>query len=140
MSLFGLGRKAKEAPSFKVPDSPVKYPDGMAVVTESGKFYLKNGRKYKIKSEAAFKSWSFPVVAQSSDAAISKYRPSLRPLGFRDGTVVRDIFNQELYIIAGGLRVRIDTPEALEILNLDDSKVPYASHEDVVFHREGGSI
>lgn len=140
MSIFRLHTKSKKTPTFEVPTSPVEYPDGIAVVTESGKYYLKNGRKYKVRSEAAFKSWSFPVVARSSDAAISEYKPSLRSLGFRDGTVIRDIFNQELYVISAGTRVKITSPEAADRLNLDTSNIPYVSHEDVVFHKFGGSI
>lgn len=135
MSLFK--RKPKSV-SPVVPTTPVEYPDGVCVVTESGRYYIKNGRKYRIKSNAVFKSWSFPLVVPSSEVAISKYKPSLRPLGFRDGTVIRDIFNLELFIIAGGSRVKITSPESAERLGLDTEKVPYASHEDVVFHKEGG--
>lgn len=119
-----------------MPTGPVDYPDGTCVVTESGRYYLKNGRKYRVKSDSVFKSWSFPLVCESTDEAISKYKPSLRPLGFRDGTVIRDIFNLELYVITGGKRQRISSPEQLRLLGLEGKEIPYASHEDVMFHGE----
>lgn len=132
-------RKVKEIKA-EVPTSPYDYPSGVCVKTESGLYYLKNKTKYRIKSDKVFKSWKFPVVIDSSDHAISHYRPSLRRLGFRDGTIVRDIYDQRLYIISNSERVSITTPEAYAVLAIDDSVIPYVSHEDVVFHKEGGSI
>ena len=132
-------RKVEEVKA-EAPNSPYKYPDGVCVVTESGRYYLKGSTKYKIKSQSVFNSWAFPTVIDSSDVAISEYKPSLRRLGFRDGTVIRDIYDQRLYIISASARVAITTPEAYRALGIDESRIRYASHEDVVFHKEGGSI
>ena len=121
----------------KVPVSPVVYPSGTCVETESGRYYIKGNRRYRIKSEAVFKSWSFPLVCKSTDAAIANYKPSLRPLGFRDGTVIRDIFNLELFVISDGKRIKLTDPDMLEFLGLDNAKIPYASHEEVISHSEG---
>lgn len=135
MSLF---RRKKQTPIQPIPpEVPFKYPSGVCVETESGRYYLKGNRKYKIKSDLVFKSWSFPVVIKSSDVAISKYTNSLRRLGFRDGSILRDIYNGELFIISEGERIKITTVEMYEALGINESKVPYVSHEDVVFHKEG---
>lgn len=120
------------------PQSPVKYPNGVCVRTETGEYYLHGGKKYKIKSANVFKSWNFPTVLDSTDAAISAYPNSLRRLGFRDGTLVRDIYDTNLYIISEGKRIPVKTVELYDLLNVDNAKIPYVSHEDVIFHEEGG--
>lgn len=133
MSLF------KRKPAFvqEVPDVPVVYPSGVCVETESGRYYLKGNKRYVVKSESVFKSWNFPVVCKSSDVAISKYQKSLRPLGFRDGSVVRDIFNGELFIISGTKKVKITDTKMYDYLGLEDLKIPYVSHEEIGLHPDG---
>lgn len=134
MSLF----KRKPVPVEPVvPAGPFTYPSGTCVITESGRYYLKGNKKYKIKSDAVFKSWNFPLVIKSSDAAISGYTPSLRRLGFRDGTVLRDIYDTSLYVVSDAKRVPINTVEMYEALGIEEKSIPYVSHEDVVFHPEG---
>lgn len=132
MTLF----RRRKVSNYQPPEEPTRYPDGVCVVTESGRYYLKGVTKYKIKSDTVFKSWDFPVVLESTDAAISQYQPSLRRLGFRDGTLIRDIYDQRLYIIADGLRVPVTSVDMYKLLDIDNRKIPYVSHEDVIFHKE----
>lgn len=138
MRLFGRKRDREDSDSA-LPTAPVNYPSGVCVETESGRYYIKGGRKYLIRSQQVFDSWSFPLVVKSTDAAISHFKRSLRPLGFRDGTVIRDIFNLELYVISEGKRVRITGSQMYEDLGLWGHNIPYVSHEDVMFHREAST-
>lgn len=130
----------KKAPKVVPPQGPFKYPSGTVVNTESGQYYLKGLVKYKIKSRSVFNSWNFPLVVDSTDEAISKYRPSLKRLGFRDGTIIRDIYDGRLYVIANSKRVQISSVEAGEALGIEGLPNNYVSHEDVLFHSDGGEI
>lgn len=136
MRLFSKRKASTVVP----PKEPFKYPSGIVVTTESGQYYLKGLVKYRIRSKPIFKSWGFPLVVESTDAAISNYRPSLKRLGFRDGTIIRDIYDGRLYIIADSKRVQISSVEAYEALGIEGLPDNYVSHEDVLFHSDGGEI
>lgn len=137
MSIFKRRKPAREP---VIPEGPVEYPQGTCVETESGKYLINGGKRFRIKHDAIFKSWNFPLVVKSTDKAIAHYPSSLRPLPFRDGTVVRDIYNLELFVFSGGKRIKIVSVEMFEHLGLEDSKIPMVSHEIVRAHPEGGTI
>lgn len=134
MSLF---RRIKATPGQPVPTERFDYPGGVCVKTESGYYYLKGGKKFRIKSDSVLRSWSFPIICDSTDSAIAHYKNSLAPLGFRDGTVVRDVFDYKLYIIADGKKYPVESKEMYDYLGLTEDNVVIVSSADIKSQREG---
>lgn len=132
MSLFK--RKVDEA-ATPLPTDRVDYPDGVCVLTESGRWYLAGGRKFRIDSEQVYKSWSFPIVCQSTDAAIAHFTKSVKPLNFRQGTVVRDVFSFELYISARNGLIPLKDANLYRWLNIREDQIVFASNDEISMHR-----
>lgn len=118
------------------PSTPTKYPSGTCVVTELGRFYISNDYRHKIPTDRIFESWSFPLVVETTEAALAKY-PILKSLGFRDGTLIKDISTGKMYVISKSLRRLIADPDVLSRLDRDESQVLLASQKEVLLHKEG---
>jgi hypothetical protein len=76
------------------------------------------------------------LVIKTTEAALAKY-PVLKSLGFRDGTVIKDIVDSKIYVISRSLRRLIDDPDALARLGKDESQALLVSHKEALLHREG---
>jgi hypothetical protein len=105
-------------------------------VTELGRFYISNDYRHKIPTDRIFESWSFPLVVETTEAALAKY-PILKSLGFRDGTLIKDISTGKMYVISKSLRRLIADPDVLSRLDRDESQVLLASQKEVLLHKEG---
>lgn len=116
--------------------TPSEYPTGVCVKTESGYFYINGKFRHLIKNRRVLKTWAFPFIIEGTEAGLSKY-PKGKPLGFRDGTLVRDISDSKLYFISGRKRRLVATPEALTNLGLKNSDAVWAAHSEINLHTEG---
>lgn len=120
------------------PTQPIDYPDGLAVETEKGLYYIKNKKKFRFFSERVFDTWSLEPVRSSEQAV--KHMPRAGVLGFRDGSLIQDYSDGKLYIIAGNRRRMITSPDVLEVLGRDYDDVVAASREEIELHDEGDPI
>jgi hypothetical protein len=117
------------------PNSPVTYPDGVAVEVEDNTYYVKSGKLYRLYSFRVIDSWRFtPLIG--SNASIANYKVA-GSLGFRDGTLVRDISSARLYLIAGNKRRLITSPDVFEVLGLNRSGLIDVSEAEINLHDEG---
>lgn len=132
--MFLFQNKHKSLPPK--PSLPTKYPSGTCVVTELGRFYISNDYRHRIPTDRIFESWSFPLVVETTEAALSKY-PVLKSLGFRDGTLIKDITDSKIYVISKSLRRLIADPDVLSRLGKDETQVLLASQKEVLLHKEG---
>ena len=124
--------------SKKTPKSPTEYPTGTVVHTESGWYYINGKFKHKFLNRRVMESWNFRVV-ESSDVAISKYFKA-KALGFRDGTLIRDISDGKIYLIAGKQRRTLASEEAFERLGLSHKDAQWVSVKEVELHEKGDDI
>lgn len=127
---------SRRTPSQPIPSTPTEYPSGICVVTEKGRFYINGKLRHRITTDRVFDSWSFPIVINTSEAAVSKYLV-VKSLGFRDGTFVKDITTGKMYIISKNLRRHIESPDVLTRLGKKESDAILVSKAEIELQKEG---
>ena len=115
------------------------FPQGAVVKTESGHYFINGNTKKPIPHKRILDSWSFPLIIDASDLALSKFVLA-HPLGYRDGTLIRDISDNAVYLIAGQKRRHIVDPDALDMIGRKLSDAFWVSHSDVELHKEGNDL
>lgn len=137
-----LGKQTTSAksPTPRTLDYYVTLPVGTCLKTENGFFYInKNNNRYiryKIKTYRILDSWKFSYVVYSTESAFSKV-PVVGSLGFRSGSVFKDISTGLFYIVEGSLKRRIEDPDYLFSLGINPEAVPLVSKEEADLHKEG---
>lgn len=116
--------------------SPVDYPSGSAVETESGVYYIKGKTKYKVFSDRVLDSWNFGMILPGSAASVSKFNYG-GPLGFRDGSLIKNIADGKIYLVSANKRRHIQSPEAFSRFGMDRSKTMEVSQAEINLHEEG---
>jgi len=125
-----LFQKQQQSKSY----SPI-VPSGLIAHTEKGYFYIKGTKKFKFVSERAMKSWCLPVL-ETKESVISGLK-LFGSLGFRDGTLVKDISNGKIYLISDSKSRHITDPDVLEWLEAEIIRV---SHKEILSHEEGEEL
>lgn len=115
------------------------YPHGSCLKTESGYFFV-NGHTIKpIPNRRVFKSWAFPLVISTSNIMIKDFVKA-SPLGYRDGTLIRDISDNRVYLISQQKRRLISDPDALLMIGRKMSNSIWVSHKDTLLHKKGEDL
>jgi hypothetical protein len=110
-------------------------PSGLIAYTESGYFYIKGAKKFSFISERAMKSWNLPII-KTKDAILSGI-PRSGILGFRDGTLVKDISDGKIYLISDSKRRHVIDPDVLEWLNIEIIQI---GQKELFVHAEGEKL
>jgi hypothetical protein len=110
-------------------------PSGLIANTEKGYFYIKGNKKFKFISERAMLSWNLPVISTNEDK-LNKFI-LFGTLGFRDGTLIKDISDGKIYLVSDSKRRHIIDPSVLEWLNFDMIE---AGQREVLIHEEGENL
>jgi hypothetical protein len=110
-------------------------PSGLIASTDKGYFYIKGSKKFKFVSERAMLSWALPVI-KTNDQSLNKLITT-GTLGFRDGTLIKDISDGKIYLVSDSKRRHIVDPDVLEWLNTD---IIQASQKEVLVHVEGDPL
>lgn len=130
----------KKSKPLELPSSPVDYPAGTCVRTESGTYYIGTQFKHPITSDRILNSWRFPVVVETSDVAISKYLKG-KPLGFRAGTIIYDFSTGQTFAISGAEKRLIENPDRVKDFGFDyKTDVVWVSKAEASLHKEGRVI
>lgn len=114
--------------------SPV-VPSGLIACTESGYFYIKGKKRFKLISERAVHSWGLPIVL-TKESIMSNF-PIMGSLGFRDGTLIKDVSDGKIYLISDSKRRHVVNPDVLDWINIDPMNV---GQKEVGIHEEGEAI
>ena len=61
-------------------------------------------------------------------------------LGFRDGTLIRDVSNQRLYLISDNKKRNISDPDFFKIFNYKKDDIILVSSKEAGCHKEGEPI
>jgi hypothetical protein len=123
----------KKSPPNKIYNPVI--PSGLIAHTEKGYFYIKGNKKFKLVSEKAMLSWSLPAI-KTNEIMISKLLMS-GTLGFRDGSLVKDVSDGKIYLISDSKRRHIISPDVLEWMN---TAVINAGQKEILVHEEGDPI
>ena len=110
-------------------------PSGLIAHTDKGYFYVKGNKKFKFVSERAMLSWALPVI-KTNDQFLNKLITA-GTLGFRDGTLIKDISDGKIYLVSDSKRRHVISPDVLEWLSVD---IVEAGQKEVLIHEEGDSI
>jgi hypothetical protein len=111
--------------------SPV-VPSGLIAKTEKGFYYIKGNKKFKFVSEKAMTTWSLPII-ETKDPMLSQFITA-GVLGFRDGTLIKDVSDGRIYLVSDSKLRHVVEPEVFEWL---DVKVIEAGQKEVSVHEKG---
>jgi len=115
--------------------TPVDYPTDVAVHTEDGVYLIKGGMKYECYSARTAGSWRFTTVP-GSIASISEFKHA-GLLGFRAGSLIKNIADGKIYLICGVERRHIQSPDVFSRYGFDRNDVIEVSQKEVALHKEG---
>ena len=128
----------KNIPTVYPIDVPTNFPSGIAVKTEKATYWIKDNKRYKLISERAAKSWSFETV-RATENSLSTTKLAGR-LGFRDGTLIKNIADGKIYLVSQNKRRHLVTMDSFDKYGLDRSKVIEAGIEEIEIHEIGEDI
>jgi hypothetical protein len=89
-------------------------------------------------SERAESSWSFPTVLATEAAVVSM--KVVGKLGFRDGTLIKNIADGRMYLVSQNKRRHIKDPDIFDRYGLDRSKVIEVSDAEAEMHELGEDL
>lgn len=132
--------KKKQKNSIQIPliTSPTNFPSGLAVKTEAASYWIKDGKRFKLISERAEASWSFPTV-RASETALAGIK-IVGKLGFRDGTLIKNIADGKMYLISQNKRRQIVDPDCFVRYGLDRSSLVEVSESECDMHDLGENL
>jgi hypothetical protein len=130
-------RRTKQLPP--APTVPVDYPTGTCVQTEKGVFFIKGKSRFRVTSDRILSSWEYPFVIRSTEKACAQYKIAGK-LGFRQGTLVKDMSNGKMYLISENLRRQIVSPDFFDVMLFPRDRVIEVSPSEIALHKEGENI
>jgi hypothetical protein len=112
------------------------FPTGICVKTESRYYYINGKTKKPIPNTRVLKTWDFPIIVKTTEHEVRSFVTS-KPLGFRNGTLIRDISDSHIYLISKGLRRPVVSPDSLSLLGKKHSDAIWVSHKETLLHQLG---
>jgi hypothetical protein len=114
------------------------FPSGLAVKTDKATYWIKDGKRYKLISDRAAKSWSFTTV-NATEAALSGIK-LVGKLGFRDGTLIKNIADGKMYLVSQNRLRHIVDPDTFIKYGLNRSSLIEVSEIEIKAHDIGESL
>lgn len=133
-----LRKKQSKSIQNKSITSPTSFPSGIAVKTSKHVYWIKDSKRYKLISDRAVDSWLFTTVEAEESALINI--KLVGKLGFRDGTLIKDISNGKMYLVSQNKRRHIVDPDSFDRYGLDRSKVIEVSELEAAVHDLGENL
>jgi hypothetical protein len=128
----------KKKQKHKTVNSPTLFPSGIAVRTEKNVYWIKDGKRFKLISERAVKSWSFTIV-NATETALAGSKV-VGKLGFRDGTLIKNIADGKIYLISQNKRRHITDPDTFDRYGLDRASTIEVSEAETNMHDLGENL
>jgi hypothetical protein len=133
-----LRKKQKTNTQVPLITLPTNFPSGIAVKTNNAIYWIKDGKRYKLISDRAAESWLFTTV-EAAESALSGIK-LVGKLGFRDGTLIKNIADGKMYLLSQNKLRHIVTPDSFTKYGLDRSKVIEVSATEVEAHEIGEDL
>ena len=118
--------------------NPTLIPSGLAVKTDKAIYWVKDGKRYRLISDRAAKSWCFTTV-NATEQAVSGMK-LLGKLGFRDGTLIKNIADGKMYLISQNKKRHIVDPDSFDRYGLNRKSVIEVSEAEVNMHDLGDNL
>lgn len=118
--------------------NPTVFPSGIAIKTDKGIYWIKDNKRFKLISDRAAESWCFTTVS-ATESAISAIK-LVGKLGFRDGTLIKNIADGKMYLISQNKRRHILDPDIFNKYGLDRSKLIEVSDIETNMHDLGDNL
>lgn len=131
-------RKKQTPPPQPTPEpisTRTNFPVGLAVRTANGVYLIKKTSKLKFASDRVFSTWGLTAVLATPEAV--KHIPVGGTLGFRDGTLIKNIADGKMYLVSGNLKRHVVSPDAFSRYGLDPDRAVLVSDEEVKLHKDG---
>jgi hypothetical protein len=128
-------RLFKNTKNTLVISQPTNFPSGIAVQTDKATYWIKDGKRYRLISDRAAKSWCFTTV-KATEAALSGIK-LVGKLGFRDGTLIKNIADGKMYLVSQNKLRHIVDPDIFIKYGLDRSNLIEVSEAEVKAHDLG---
>lgn len=129
-------RKKTKKLNIAEPISKIKPIDGLMITDGENYWFIKGGKRVKCFSYRSFKSWSLDAILATPQAC--KTIPLTGTLGFRDGSLIKDVVSGKIYLVSSSKTRLVTNPDVLDILGRD--KIIEVSPEEVAIHTEGEPI
>ena len=131
-------RLFKSTPNISIISQPTNFPSGIAVKTDKATYWIKDGKRFKLISERAAISWMFTTV-NATEAALSGIK-LVGKLGFRDGTLIKNISDGKMYLVSQNKLRHIISPDVFIRYGLDRSKMVEVSQNEFEAHDLGEDL
>lgn len=131
----------REMSFFRKTDPPVlsagDLPSGVCVFSAGEYYYINGNYKHPIPTDRVRESWSFPFVVNISEDLLAPYKKA-KPLGFRDGTLVRALSDGKTYLISKRLKRIVANPDLLKAAGV--TRIEFVSDKELALHADGEVI
>jgi hypothetical protein len=118
--------------------SPTNFPSGIAVKTSKDVYWIKDNKRYRLISKRAAESWAFNTVNATEEAlSLTKLAGKI---GFRDGTLIKNIADGKMYLISQNKKRHIVDPDSFIKYGIDRSKVIEVSESEANSHELGENL
>jgi hypothetical protein len=128
----------KNTSSISIVSQPTNFPSGIAVQTDKATYWIKDGKRYRLISERATKSWSFTTV-KATETALSGIK-LVGKLGFRDGSLIKNIADGKMYLVSQNKLRHIVDPDTFTKYGLDRSNLIEVSEAEIKAHDIGETL
>ena len=131
-------RLFKNTKSTLIISQPTNFPSGLAVKTDKATYWIKDGKRYKLISDRAAKSWLFTTI-NATEAALSGIK-MVGKLGFRDGSLIKNIADGKMYLVSQNKLRHIVDPDIFNRYGLDRSNLIEVSEAEIKAHDIGENL
>lgn len=107
----------------------------MIAQTEKGDFYVKGEKRFRFISDRARDSWKLHVVP-TTEVAMTNCK-IVGIVGFRDGSLIRDISTSKTYLIVDNKKCLVIDPDDLTALGFRKEDAILVSKKEADFQKEG---
>lgn len=118
---------------------PIDFPTGVCVKTEKGHFYINGKFRHRLGSKRVFQSWAFPRVIETRESALVNFKTG-KKLGFRDGSLIREISTGKLYFVSQRKVRLVTNPDTLTLMGLKPSDAVWVADFEIKLHEEGEDL
>ena len=110
-------------------------PGGLIARTEKGDFFVKGDKRFKFISNRARDSWKLKII-ETDELAMQSIKIA-GVIGFREGTLIRDISSHKIYLISDYKKRHVVAPDIFKSLGYRMSDVILVSSKEAGVHQEG---
>jgi hypothetical protein len=121
----------QKKPQTKIAYNPI-IPSGLIALTEKGHFYVKGKKRFRFVSDRAMLSWNLPII-ETKELMMAAY-PVSGVLGFRDGSLVKNVADGKIYLISDNKLRHVIEPDVLQWIN---QEIIEAGQKEIAVHTEG---